>query len=168
MPEAFQSLVFLCLPVILFIAELLHLRWRASAMRALAERHGFSFRAGDHSLLFPSREPPIPYTFRPRTYPANTLNSTWNVIQGEMKGLQILVLDSNLNLGHRNQRTCTFIAAKAQVSPFADRGPSEQSVLTNGWFALYPTNFFGRPTTLSLKRIEKHLQNLNPSKMDVR
>jgi len=158
------AFIFLMLGV--FAIVILHARWRAYVMRRFAERHGFSYRTGDHSFFFPSREPPIPYTFRPRTYPASLMNQTWNVIQGEVKGLQVLILDSNLNLGHRNQRTCTFIAAKAQISPFIDRDASEQSVLTNGWFALYRVDLFGRPKTLSIRRLEKHLENFSPSKMD--
>ena len=164
--ETLKPLAFIFLLLAVLVIDFLQTRWRAHVMRAFAERHGFSFRPGHRHTFFPSHEPPIPYTFRPHTYPANRMDHSWNVIQGEVKGLQILILDSNLNLGPRHQQTCTFIAAKAQVFPFPDRDASEQSVLTNGWFALYRVGFFGTPKTISINRLEKHLENFSPSKID--
>jgi len=109
---------------------------------------------------FPPDPNPIPYTFRPRTYPANKIDRTWNVIEGEVDGISVLILDSNLNLGGRNQHSCTFIAARAEISPFKDRGSDENTVLTNGWIALYrPPRLFGS-SILSIKRLERHLDNL--------
>jgi len=88
------------------------------------------------------------------------MDQTWNVIEGDVKGISILILDSRLNLGSRRQNYCTFIAARAEISPFHDRDPQEETVLTNGWIALYRLRYWPFPWTLSIKRLEKHLDNL--------
>jgi hypothetical protein len=166
MPDI-ELMFFAVLIVVIFGGTKLSRVRRAAAMRALAARRGFSFREGAPSMFgFFSPDPnPIPYTFRPQTYPANKIDRTWNVIEGDAKGISILILDSNLNLGGRNQQVCTFIAARADMSPFKDRDSNEDTVLTNGWIALYRPPRFFCSSTLSIKRLERHLDNLVPTEM---
>jgi len=168
MPNIQLVVLFILVVVILGGTKLLYLR-RTATMRALAARRGFDFREGAARMFsFPPDPNPIPYTFRPRTYPANRMDRTWNVIEGEVKGISVLILDSNLNLGGRNQRCCTFIAARAEISPFKDRDSNEDTVLTNGWIALYRSRFSLVPWTLSIKRLERHLDNLPPTETNMK
>ena len=137
-------------------------RFRASAMRALAQRLGFQYTEGNSSLWFvPKGYRPIPTSFRLRGYPLNTLRRTWNVLEGERNGVKLLILDSILGLGGKGGgRYCTFIAARTEDNPFGDKSDQEKIAHSNGWTALYCLRFWQIPWTLSIQQIEEHLDNL--------
>lgn len=147
---------------VIIVGIKLLLRIRASAMRALAHRLGFQYTEGNSSLWFvPKGYRPIPTTFRLRGYPMNTLRRTWNVLEGERNGLKVVIVDSILGLGGKGGgRYCTFIATRTENNPFGDRSDQEKIAHSNGWTALYRLRFWQIPWTLSIERIEEHLDNL--------
>jgi hypothetical protein len=152
--------------LLLLTAIFAGVRWlywfRASAMRALALRRNFRYTKGDPRFWFlPKNHRPIPTSFRLRGYPVNTINRTWNVIEGETNGISILILDSTLSFGSKDGRYCTFISARTDQSPFGIKGPQEKIAHSNGWTALYRLRFWQIPWTLSIRRIEEHLNSLS-------
>jgi hypothetical protein len=133
-------------------------QFRASAMRAFASKWGFRYSNGaPNKYYLPKNHRPIPTSFRLKGYPVDTLNRTWNVIEGEKNGLKILVLDSTLSMGGRYGRYTTFIAVRTDTNPFEDTSPDEEIAHSNGWTALYRLRFWQIPWTLSVRRIEEHL-----------
>lgn len=134
---------------------------RASAMRALALRWGFRYTKGDPRFWFlPKKHCPLPTSFRLRGYPVNTINRTWNVVEGEMGGISILILDSTLGFGAKRGRYSTFIAAQTDRNPFGVTRAQEKIAHSNGWTAVYRLRFWQIPWTLSIQRIEEHLNSL--------
>lgn len=141
--------------------ELLY-RSRASAMRALALKWGFRYSKGEPRRFYlPKKHRPEPTSFRLHRYPVNTMNRTWNLIEGERNGLTILILDSTLSMGGRSGRYSTFIAVRSNMNPFENEAPDEKIVHSNEWTALYRLRFWQIPWTLSTERIEEHLETLN-------
>jgi hypothetical protein len=152
----------LLVPAALFAGIGLLYWFRASAMRALALRRGFQYTNGDPPLWFrPKDYRPIPTSFRLRGYPVNSISRTWNVIKGEKNGIIILILDSALDFGVRRGRYCTFIAARTDQDPFGIKSPQEKIAHSNGWTALYRLRFWQIPWTVSIQRIEEHLDSLS-------
>jgi hypothetical protein len=150
------------LPLAAIFAGVRLLYWfRASAMRALALRWGFRYTKGDPRFWFlPKNHCPIPTSFRLRGYPVNAINRTWNVVEGEMSGISILILDSTLGFGAKRGRYSTFIAARTDQDPFGVKSAQEKIAHSNGWTALYRLRFWQVPWTLSIQRIEEHLNSL--------
>jgi hypothetical protein len=91
----------------------------------------------------------------------NTISRTWNVIEGEKNGVNVLILDSVLDLGVKCGRYCTFIATRTGWNPFGNKSPQEKIAHSDGWTALYPLRFWQIPWTLSIQRIEEHLNGLS-------
>ena len=134
--------------------------YRASAMRALALKCGLQYTKGDPKLWYlPKHHRPIPTSFRLRGFPVNTLSRTWNVIEGEKNGISVLILDSTLSMGGNRGRYSTFIAVQSDKNPFEDNDAREKIAHSNGWTALYRLRFWQVPWTLSIQRIEEHLNN---------
>ena len=154
-------------PAMLVLAALFSgikfLYWvRASAMRALALRWGFQYTKGDPPLWFVARGySPIPTSFRLRGYPLNNISRTWNVIEGGKNGINILILDSALDLGVKSGSYCTFLAARTDRNPFGKKIAQEKIAHSNGWTALYRPGYLLIPWTLSIQRIEEHLNGLS-------
>lgn len=77
---------------------------RASAMRALALKWGFQYSKGQPIVFYlPKHHSPKPASFRLHGYPVDTLNRTWNLIEGEKDGLKVLILDSTLSMASGGQ-----------------------------------------------------------------
>jgi hypothetical protein len=134
-------------------------------MRTLALKWGFQYSKGEpRKWYLPKNHSPTPTSFRLHGYPVDTLNRTWNLIEGEKNGLKILVLDSTLSMGGRNGRYSTFIAVRTDTNPFENEAPEEKIVHSNGWTALYRLRFWQIPWTLSTQRIEEHLETLKGQK----
>jgi hypothetical protein len=156
--------VSLLLALVFVGIELLY-RSRASAMRTLANKWGFQYSKGEPSKWYlPKNHHPKPASFRLHGYPVDTLNRTWNLIEGEKNGLKILILDSTLSMGGRNGRYSTFIAVRTDMNPFDNEAPEEKIVHSNGWTALYRLRFWQIPWTLSIQRIDEHLETLKSPK----
>jgi hypothetical protein len=135
-------------------------RYRAAAMRSLAVKYGFDFIPGP-SWYDLRKQLPVPKSFRLRGYPLNTLRRTWNVVEGERNGLHVLIVDSILGMGGARGRYSTFIAVQVDQDPFGGRDSEEKTAHSNGWFAIYRLRFWQVPWTLSVERIETHLDHLS-------
>ena len=155
----------LLLLTVVFVGIRLLYGVRASAMRTLALKWGFQYSKGEPRMLYlPKNHSPKPASFRLHGYPVDTMNRTWNLIEGEKNGLKILILDSTLSMGGRNGRYSTFIAARTDTNPFDDEASDEKIGHSNGWTALYRLRFWQIPWTLSIPRIEEHLEALKTQK----
>ena len=155
----------LLLVTVVFVGIKLLYWFRASAMRALALKWGFQYSKGEPRMLYlPKNHSPKPHSFRLHGYPVDTMNRTWNLIEGEKNGLKILILDSTLSMGGRNGRYSTFIAVRTETNPFDNEAPEENIVHSNGWVALYRLRFWQIPWTLSIQRIDEQLEILNSYK----
>lgn len=155
----------LLLLTVMFAGIKLLYEFRASAMRGLALKWGFQYSKGEPRMLYlPKSHRPKPVSFRLHGYPVDTLNRTWNLIEGEKNGLKILILDSTLSMGGRRGRYSTFIAVRTDTNPFNNEDSEEKIVHSNGWTALYRLRFWQIPWTLSIQRIEEHLEALKCEK----
>lgn len=120
---------------------------------------GFQYTEGNQR--FWSKDPhSLPTSFRLRGVP---ISRAWNVIEGEKNGIRVLILDGVLNLGVKSGHYRTFIAARTDENPFENKSPQEKITHSNGWTTLYRTRFPDLliPWTLSIQRIEEHLNNLS-------
>lgn len=140
-------------------------RLRASAMRNLASNLGFRFTpgpAGLWGLWFPPKGcRPLPSTFSLRGDILIGVRRTWNVIEGEREGISVLIFDTIQNLGIKSGTYNTIIATRGETDYFRDKGRHEKIVHRNGWTILYGFRFLQiLPWTLSIRRIEQHLNNL--------
>jgi hypothetical protein len=136
--------------------------YRASAMRALAGRFGFQYSQGDPKIWRLPKGHRLPTSFpRLKGFPVSTLNSMWNMIEGERNGIRILIVDSTLSMGGQARgRYSTLILAQTNKNPFEDPDSEEEITHSNGWTALYRLRFWQIPWTLSTQRIEDHINNL--------
>jgi hypothetical protein len=151
----------LLLLTVIYIGIKLLYEFRASAMRTFALKWGFQYSKGEPRMLYlPKNHRPKPASFRLHGYPVDTMNRTWNLVEGEKNGLKILIVDSTLSMGGRNGRYSTFIAVRTDTNPFGDEDSDEKVVHSNGWTALYRLRFWQIPWTLSIQRIEEHLETL--------
>lgn len=82
------------------------------------------------------------------------------MIEGDKNGVRVLILDSTLSMGGKRGRYSTFIALRTDKNPFEDKDAHEKIAHSNGWTALYRLRFWQIPWTLSIQRIEEHLNNL--------
>jgi hypothetical protein len=160
-------MIFVCLIPILLALTLIIVgikslyRSRASAMRALALKGGFQYTEGDPRFWnLPKDHNPLPTSFRLRGYPVNTISRMWNVIEGEKNGIKVLIVDSTLSMGGKRGRYSTFVAARTDKNPFGNKSPEEKIAHSNGWTAVYRLRFWQIPWTLSIQRIEEHLNSL--------
>jgi hypothetical protein len=138
--------VFAVLAGIFGLARIVSLR-RARAMRSLALRKGFQYIGR-----------PLPASFRMTCYPADSLRWAFNVIEGQQNRVPILIFDSIV--GEGRGRYCTFIATQTNTNPFGSERSREKIVQSCGWSALYRLSVLQIPGTLSIHRIEDHLNNL--------
>lgn len=155
----------LLLVALVFVGIRLLYGFRASAMRNLALKWGFQYSRGEPRMLYlPKNHSPKPASFRLHGYPVETMNRTWNLIEGEKNGLKILILDSTLSMGGRNGRYSTFVAVRTDTNPFDNEAPEEKIIHSNGWAALYRLRFWQIPWTLSIQRIDEILETLKTQK----
>jgi len=65
-----------------------------------------------------------------------------------------------LNMGFKSGFYCTFVAARTDGNPFGLISPKERIAHSNGWTALYRFRFWQIPWTLSIQRIEEHVNDM--------
>ncbi|HEV2647195.1 MAG TPA: hypothetical protein VGU46_12590 [Acidobacteriaceae bacterium] len=157
------------IPAILLVILLvggtdLSVRLRAAAMSELASKLKFRFTpgpAGLWGLWFPPKDGrPLPTTFPLRGDLLIGINRTWNVIEGEKDGINVLIFDSVRNLGMKSGTYSTIIATRGETDYFKDKSEHELIVHSNGWTILGRFRFWQiLPWTLSIRRIEEHLNS---------
>ena len=86
-------------------AGLAHIH-RRKTMRSFAMRMGFTF-IGDT----------LPPSFIPSGYPLEGITAVWNAMDGEVKGLGVLVFDCRIGKGKGSWQR-TIVAAKSQHAVF--------------------------------------------------
>ena len=148
--------------VLLFgVVKLLYL-FRAMAMRAFAFKLGLQYKEGKpHLLYLPKGHRPLPTWLQVKGAPWNTVTRAWNFIEGEKNGIKVLIFDSTLGSRNRGKGIySTFIAVRTDKNAFENKDSYEKIAHSNGWTALYRFRFWQIPWTLSIQRIEEHLDNL--------
>jgi hypothetical protein len=137
---------------------------RVRAMRALALRWGLTYVGPPMPRLIvgymPKIKPKLPF---PRNwYPANMIRQAWNVVEGQVDGVPVVIFDSFIwYLGSHGQYL-SFIACQAQNDPF-EVSEDEPEIVTqhHGWTILYRVpRFLMNPFATSgmrADRIEHHL-----------
>jgi hypothetical protein len=121
----------------------------------------------------PKIKPHLP--FSRAWYPADVIRQAWNVIEGDVGGVPVVVCDSLLwQLGWwGGGQYCTFIACQSEKNPFevpmsgiADR-LRDSVVYKHGWTILYqvPLVLKNPFTTFSMstERLEFHLKSVQQS-----
>jgi hypothetical protein len=123
--------------------------FRTKSMRALASKLGFKFIGRT-----------LPASFTMTCYPFDgSLTYLWNVIEGQLNGVSVLVFDSAPFGTSR-----TFIAVQRGGEVFVSDGSFYQGKIlqSNGWTAIYQwkpwVNLLGWST--STKKIEDYLGQL--------
>lgn len=148
------------LPVAFACVIVLYL-FRARAMRALAAKRGFHYVGPWAPKWFglPKIKPRLP--FARNWYPADEIRQVWNVIEGERDGVPILIFDSVFGpFGWNTYTFCTFIACEAEENPFEIDSPSEATVESRGWRVVYRLSGPFIVWSMSIKRLERHLESV--------
>jgi len=116
--------------------------WAQEKYASLAAKLGFEF-IGDG----------LPAALQMDCYPMSEIKLAWNVIEGTLKGMKIVIFDSIIGSGRG--RYCTTIACHTTKSLFALNYSGERIAQCNGWTALYRRPFFPlNPGTISVSRLE--------------
>jgi len=144
------------LAVVLVISggmQIIH-RFRARSMRAFAAKWGFRYIG-----------PPAPKWWNPSHFdlPHSMsifvgIRQVWNVVEGERNGVSIFICDGVI--GSRGGQPCTFIACQGGQNPFGTVDATVRVVQHHGWTVLYGVWLLWFSWTMSMKRIDHHVDGL--------
>jgi hypothetical protein len=132
--------------------------FRARAMRTLAARRGFHYIGPAAPSFWGFRSfrevtPPLPVSF-PRTgYQLGEIRQAWNVIEGQQNGVSVVICD-----GVMGDRTyCTVIGCQTEQNPFKADTSSDRVIRSHGWTVLCRVRYLQIPWTMSIQRLDDHL-----------
>jgi hypothetical protein len=147
------------LSLIIGLLRMMHLL-RGRRMRSFATRRGFKYigpPAPPQWWWNPSRleiHPPLTRSalcgFQAR--------QVWNVIEGNVRGTTVFIFDSIW--GSKGGQPLTLIACKTERNPFVVVTSADRVVQARGWTVLQGVSFLGFTWTMSIKRIDGHLDNI--------
>jgi hypothetical protein len=135
--------------------------FRARSMRALATRWGFQYigpRAPNFwgFRSFPKTRLSLPVSFPRVGYPVGDIRQVWNVIEGQQKGLHVLIFD-----GVVGTRTyCTIIACQTKQNPFGIDTSPGRVIQSGGWTVLCRVRYLQIPWTMGIQRLDDHVNRL--------
>lgn len=147
------------LSLILGLLRVMHLL-RGRGMRSFAARRGFRYigpSAPPQWWWNPSHleiHPPLPRS----ALCGLPARQVWNVIEGNVHGLTIFIFDSIW--GSKGGQPLTLIACKTEKDPFLVVTSADQVIHSRGWTALNGVSFLWFTWTMSIKRIEGHVDNM--------
>jgi hypothetical protein len=129
---------------------------RARAMRALAARWDFRYLGPPPPKWWwgrtrPIARPPIPSGLR--------ITRVWNVIEGKKDGFTVLIFDVILGEG-RGGQPCTLIACQTEGNPFETSTSAIRVLKKQGWTVLYGVWFLWFCWTMSVKRLDRLISQL--------
>ncbi len=137
------------------------LAYRAAQMQSLAKRLGWSYTAGNnHVWKLISKHKAYPPDFWFGGMRMDAMWGTMNIIEGQCKGIRLVILDSLFHFGPKSDRYVTLIGAKTEIDPFPLRYGKERVAHSHGWFVLSRTRFSLLTWSLSVSRIEEHLSGV--------
>jgi hypothetical protein len=123
------------------------LRWRATAMRKLADRVGFQF----------TKDGSLPSSFTLECKPFVYKPLVWNILEGHQNGTPILIFDSVVGKTYR-----TVIAIRTTASPYSIGAETISGRIdeSNGWIAITKRGFPLMVWGMSTRKIEENLRSL--------
>lgn len=138
--------------------------FRGRAMFALAARLGFRYvgpsapaswwwnppngRTGPHLPSWVSNTNPCGLAVR----------QVWNVMEGQRNGMSILVFDAIY--GSKGGRPFTAIVCQTEWDPFQTASTGDHVYQSHRWTLLRGTTFLGFSWTMSIRRLEDNISNL--------
>lgn len=141
--------------------QIIHL-FRARSMRAFAAKWGLRYVG-----------PTAPKWWNPShcdlPQPISSfvgIRQVWNVIEGEKNGMPLFICDGVI--GSRGGQPCTYIACQGEQNPFGTAGTADRVVQSRGWTVLNGVWFLWFSWTMSVKRIEHHMDGLRMARSSFR
>jgi hypothetical protein len=148
------------------------LLYRARAMRLLASRWGLQYigpsafrwrySLGGHFLSLTKIEPAFPIPFSLGWWPGNESRQVWNVIEGQPRGVSVLIFDSFIGEGRGMYRT--FMACMTEKNAFTIDSRRDKVIHSHGWTIVYRTPFPleipWATWSIGVAQIEGHLSKL--------
>jgi hypothetical protein len=129
---------------------------RARAMRALAARWDFRYLGPPPPKWWWGRTRPIA---RPRISTGLRITRVWNVIEGKKDGFTVLIFDVILGDGRGGQPS-TLIACQTEGNPFETSTSAIRVLKKDGWTVLYGVWFLWFCWTMSVKRLDRLISQL--------
>lgn len=161
--SVFAVLVLLAL---LFAVVSIVSKFRARAMRDLAAKWGFQYIGPPASRWFspshPKISPPLPVglSLACHSY-CSRIRQVWNVIEGQQNGVSLFIFDSII--GEGKGVYCTFMACQTEHNPFGTDTSPHRVLQSGGWTILYRVRFLQIPWTMSIQRLDDHVNKLRVS-----
>ena len=147
------------LSLILALLRIMHML-RGRRMRSFAARRGFRYigpPAPPQWWWNPSRveiHPPLTQS----ALCGLQARQVWNVIEGDVHGVRVFIFDSII--GSKGGQPFTLIACKTKKDPFVTVTSAHQVIQSRGWTVLHGSWFVWFSWTMSIKRINAHLDNM--------
>lgn len=136
-------------------------RFRARSMRAFAAKWGFRYIGPAAPKWWNPSHFDLPHSITSFV----GVRQVWNVVEGERNGVPIVICDGFI--GSRGGQPCTFIACQGEQNPFVTVA-ADRVVQSHGWTVLYGVWFFWFSWTMSMKRIEHHVDVLRMARSSFR
>jgi hypothetical protein len=139
-------------------------KFRARAMRDLAIKWGLQYIDSPTSNWFSRSHakisPPLPVWFSEscRPHHGSRIRQVWNVIEGRQSNVSLLIFDSIIGEGRGVY--CTFVACETDHNPFGTDIKPDRLIQSGGWTAVYRVRFLQIPWTMSINRIDDHVNKL--------
>ena len=150
------------LAVVMLVLGLIKILYvfRAQAMRTLAGRWGLHYVGPSFSgwQTSSSRKLTLPLSFPNELVQGRPIRQVWNVIEGQQRGLSVLIFDSII--GEGRGMYCTFFACRTEQNPFGINIAPDRVIQSQGWTALYRDRFLQIPWTMGVQRLDDHLNEL--------
>ncbi|MEA2539752.1 MAG: hypothetical protein QOH35_1118 [Acidobacteriaceae bacterium] len=129
---------------------------RARAMRALAARRDFRYLGPPPPSWWwrrsrPTTRPPIPTGLR--------ISRVWNVTEGKKDGFTVLIFDAILGEG-RGAQFCTLVFYQTEWISFEPSTQAIRVLKKQGWTVLYGVWFLWFCWTMSVKRLDRLISQL--------
>ena len=156
-----KLLVVLATVTVIFGAVRIMFVFRARSMRGLAARWGFNYIGPPAPSFWGFRSfrkitPRLPVSFPRDCYPVGEIRQAWNVIEGQQNGASVLICDSVV--GERTY--CTIIGCQTKQNPFKTDTSPDRAIQSGGWVVLCRVRHFQIPWTVSIQRLDDHVNGL--------
>ena len=143
------------------VVQIIHM-FRARAMRAFAAKWGFQYigppapKPWNPSHL--KMSPPLPGWISRFQPCGKRIRQVWNVIEGQQNGIPVFIFDSVIG-EYKGGAPCTVMACQSEQNPF-DEVTSDRVIQSHGWTVLHGVWFLWFSWTMSVKRLDDHVNEL--------
>jgi hypothetical protein len=156
-----KFLLLLATVAVIFGAVRIVFVFRARAMRAFAARWGFHYIGPPAPSFWCFRSfrkvtPPLPSSFPRNCYPVREIRQAWNVIEGQQRGVSVLICDSVVG----DRTYCTIIGCETEQNPFEGDVSPDRVTRSSGWTVLCRVRYLQIPWTMGIRRLDDHMNKL--------